>query len=122
MPRPRKCRKVCCLPTSTKFAPEGNSNDENDIIVMSVEEYETIRLIDYEGLMQEECAESMNVARTTVQRIYNDARIKLADFLVSGKRLTIEGGDFRLCEDSQDAFGCGKCHGQRRQAHAEHHS
>jgi len=117
MPRPRKFRKVCCLPQSTQFGPEGAPKDQCEVVVMSVEEYEAIRLIDFEGLMQEECAVSMNVARTTVQRIYNDARKKLADFLVGGKRLVIEGGDFRLCDDSREEFGCGKCHGQRHRAH-----
>lgn len=117
MPRPRKFRKVCCMPQSTKFGLVGKSAGA-DVVVMSVEEYETIRLIDYEGLMQEECAKSMNVARTTVQRIYNDARKKMADVLVSGKCLTIEGGDFRLCDDSRDEFGCGKCHGQRHHQRA----
>jgi len=112
MPRPRKFRKVCCMPQSTQFEPVDGENNPG-VVTMTVEEYETIRLIDYEGLMQEECAESMNVARTTVQRIYNDARKKVAEFLVGGKGLRIEGGDFRLCEDGSDEFGCGKCHGQR---------
>ncbi len=81
---------------------------------MSVEEYETIRLMDYEGLMQEECAERMEVARTTVQRIYNDARKKMADFLVGGKSLVIEGGDFVLCNESHDGhYNCGKCGNHR---------
>lgn len=117
MPRPRKFRKVCCLPQSTQFEPVGGA-EESETVVMSVEEYETIRLIDYEGLMQEECAESMNVARTTVQRIYNDARKKMAEVLVGGKALRIEGGDFRLCDDSREEFGCGKCHGQRHRQRA----
>ena len=66
---------------------------------MTVEEYETIRLIDLEGLTQEECAESMNVAQTTVQRIYNDARRKLAHSLVNGAVLKIEGGNYKLCDE-----------------------
>ena len=72
MPRPRKCRKVCCLPWNASFGPTGAQTNENEI-VMSVDEYETIRLIDLMGFTQEECAAQMNVARTTVQGIYNDA-------------------------------------------------
>lgn len=83
MPRPRKWRKVCCLPVNNLFGPLNSPNLNNKIIIMSVEEYEAIRLIDLEGLMQEECAERMNVARTTVKRIYNEARKKLADALVN---------------------------------------
>lgn len=77
---------------------------------MTVEEYETIRLIDLEGLTQEECSEIMEVARTTVQRIYNDARRKLADSLVNGAVLKIEGGDYRLCEsEPYNRCGHGRC-------------
>ena len=62
MPRPRKCRRVCCLPWSASFGPTGERAPEASI-VMSVDEYETIRLIDLMGFTQEECALQMNVAR-----------------------------------------------------------
>ncbi len=92
MPRPRKGRKVCCLPDSNRFGPlDAPANMENHVI-MTVDEYETIRLIDLEGLIQEECASQMNIARTTVQGIYNEARKKVAASLVNGKVLFIEGG------------------------------
>ena len=109
MPRHRKCRKVCCLPESNLFGPLNIPNIDGEIIVMTVDEYETIRLIDLEGMMQEECAEKMNVARTTIQRIYNEARKKLANSLVNGNILKIDGGDDKLCEDSEASFSCGRC-------------
>ena len=110
MPRPTKWRKVCCLPEINKFGPLDTSADAENYLVMTVDEYETIRLIDLEGFTQEECAKQMNVARSTVQGIYNGARKKLAESLVNGKVLLIEGGEFRLC----DGFGncCG--HGCRK--------
>lgn len=116
MARPMKERKVCCLPETDLFGPLNRRAFKDGEIVMSVEEYETIRLIDKEGLMQEECAERMDVARTTVQRIYINARKKIADALVDGKILKIEGGSYKLCEDDceREYFLCGRGHGQRQ--------
>ncbi|NLM00846.1 MAG: DUF134 domain-containing protein [Treponema sp.] len=98
MARPMKWRKVCCLPENNKYGPLDLSLDENNSILMTVDEYETIRLIDLENFNQEECAKQMNVARSTVQGIYNEARKKLADSLVNGKILLINGGEYKLCE------------------------
>jgi predicted DNA-binding protein (UPF0251 family) len=114
--RPMKERKVCCLPETDLFGPLNRRAFDDAEIVMSVEEYETIRLIDKEGLMQEECAERMDVARTTVQRIYINARKKIADTLVDGKILKIEGGSYKLCEDDceREYFLCGRDHRQRQ--------
>lgn len=103
MPRPRKNRKVCHFPQTLSFAPADSSGEENPVI-MTVDEYETLRLIDREGLSQEECGEWMGIARTTVQLIYTSARKKIADVLVEGRSLRIEGGDYRLCNG--EANGC----------------
>jgi Predicted DNA-binding proteins len=105
MPRPRKWRRVCCLPESCRFGPLDNHKNEDDIIIMSVDEYETIRLIDLDGFTQEQCAEQMDISRTTVQGIYDSARKKLAQSLVSGIILIIEGGEYRLCDGN--GRGCG---------------
>ena len=96
MPRPKKCRRVCEFPQTLRFAPE-NPAETAQPVTLTVEEYETIRLIDKEGLSQETCGEIMQVARTTVQQIYASARKKLADVLVEGLPLRIEGGDYELC-------------------------
>lgn len=110
MPRPRKWRKVCSLPQSDRYGPLGvQQGDSDQMVVMMVDEYETIRLIDLEGYTQEECAEQMNIARTTVQRIYDQARGKLAESLVLGRVLLIEGGDYRLCEGLEKTCSCGGC-------------
>ena len=108
MPRPRKCRRVCCLPWSAAFGPIGEHTAETSV-VMSVDEYETIRLIDLMEFTQEECAVQMNVARTTVQGIYNDARKKLADVLVNAKGLVIQGGDYTICDSKEESCRCGGC-------------
>ncbi|HRX57306.1 MAG TPA: DUF134 domain-containing protein [Eubacteriales bacterium] len=118
MPRPRKWRKVCGLPENARFGPIGGAQEDGEIVTMTVDEYETIRLIDLTGYTQEACAAQMNVARTTVQGIYDSARKKLADVLVNGKMLLIEGGDYILCDGLGEGRGCGGCrrhrHGQGR--------
>lgn len=108
MARPVKRRNVCLLPENNKFGPMNKKGSKDDIIIMSVEEYETIRLIDMERLTQEESAQSMGVARSTVQRIYDEARKKLADALINGKTLKIRGGDYRLCDREDGQRNCGK--------------
>ncbi|AHF08727.1 DUF134 domain-containing protein [Dehalobacter restrictus] len=113
MPRPRKWRKVCCLPESSLFGPLNAAIDQENLVLMLVDEYETIRLIDLQGFTQEECAEQMHIARTTVQRIYNDARKKMAESLVNGKVLRIEGGDYELCKGLEKTCRCGGCYRHR---------
>lgn len=113
MPRPRKWRKVCCLPDSNRFGPLNAPADQEYFVTMTVDEYETIRLIDLEDFTQEECANQMNIARTTVQRIYNDARKKLAGVIVKGKVLRIEGGDYELCNGNEVSCSCGGCRRHR---------
>ena len=81
MARPRKCRRVCHFPLSQGFVPTDGDTPGPEI-VLTVDEYEALRLIDREGLSQEECGLRMDVARTTVQQIYAQARKKLADMLV----------------------------------------
>ena len=109
MPRPCKRRRICALPRCGRFGPmEGNGEDRQEI-VMTVDEFESIRLIDLEGLNQESCAERMNVARTTAQAIYNSARAKLAECLVNGRELRISGGEYVLCDGKTEPCGCTQC-------------
>lgn len=111
MPRPKKFRKVCSLPKVIEFYPDGGSKSR---IILTVDEYETIRLIDREKFSQEECAGYMKVARTTVQQIYNSAREKLAEALVSGICIRIEGGDYTVCNGEEAECGCGGCRKHRK--------
>ncbi|EGW40170.1 hypothetical protein DOT_1811 [Desulfosporosinus sp. OT] len=97
------------MPESNQFGPLNAPINQEHFINMTVDEYETIRLIDLEGFTQEECADQMKIARTTVQRTYNDARKKLAESLVRGKVLRIEGGDYKLCDGLEKSCGCGGC-------------
>ena len=118
MPRPLKWRKVCSRPRCTQFSPP---QAEGGSVQMTVDEYETIRLIDLEELTQEECARRMEVARTTVQAIYQNARRKLANCIVNGRALTIDGGEYRTCElrNSSCERGCCNRHCGKNQAQRE---
>ena len=123
MPRPKKWRKVCSLPENRSFGPlpgcgpvpnnAGYTTHARQEVIMTVDEYEAVRLIDLEGMNQEACAEKMRIARTTVQSIYAEARKKLADSLVNGKLLRIEGGDYELCDGHGTRCGMGACHRRR---------
>ena len=119
MPRPKKCRKICAMPKSSGFGPLGSDKnisagcgckeDENNMIEMTLDEYETIRLIDLLGYTQETCAQQMGVARSTVQAVYNEARKKLAQVLIEGKFLDIKGGNYIVCpraEHCKNKRGC----------------
>lgn len=113
MPRSAKCRRVCQMPVHCRFAPEQPSREEP--LLLTVEEYEAVRLMDHLGLTQEEAAAQMDVARTTVQRIYAQARRKLAAFLVEGRPLQIVGGSYAICPRHSGGCrngGCGRCHPQ----------
>ena len=104
MPRPRKCRRICRMPNATQYGPAGGSSQT---ITLSVDEFECIRLLDYEGLTQEQAALQMGVARATVTFIYEAARRKIADALVNGRQLQITGGNYKLCENAGNC--CGRC-------------
>ena len=111
-PRPMKCRKVCQMPRTREFHPAGGS-PRKEAVVLTVDEYEAVRLIDRQGFSQEECSAYMQVARSTVQSIYNSARKKLAEALVDGRSLRIEGGNYQLCDGSEVYCGCGGCRRHR---------
>ena len=100
MPRPPRCRFIDSYPEYWRFSPV--HSDRTDVLVMTLDEFETIRLIDKCGLTQEQCAVRMGVARTTVTAIYDSARKKLADSLVDGTILQIGGGHYRLNKQGAD--------------------
>ena len=96
MPRTTKCRKIRSFPDYYSFVPEEADAEKIETVMLSLDEYETIRLLDHEGLNQEECAARMGVARTTVTAMYECARKKLVGAVVEGKRLRIAGGNIEI--------------------------
>jgi len=91
-----KWRRVAFMPEITYFKPAGIPARVLDEVCLSVEEVEAIRLKDLEGLEQEQCAERMNISRPTFHRVLGAARQKVADALLNGKAVRIEGGKFEM--------------------------
>lgn len=89
MPRPPRCRQICGVPQVDTFCPNGCGNTEP--ILLTLDEYEVIRLVDLEQQTHEQCAAQMDISRSTVQEIYESARSKIAACLVHGKPLHITG-------------------------------
>jgi len=107
MARPKCCRRVSEKPDCTAFRPVGGPVADPEEIVLSMDEFEAIRLADLEGLYQEQAARRMNISRQTFGRIIETARRKVAQVLTSGTALRIEGGAIEISE--QWVFDCGQC-------------
>lgn len=84
------------MPQVTHFKPAGIPASTLESVGLTVEETEAIRLKDLEGLQQEECAQRMRISRPTFHRVLESARRKVADALINGKAVRIEGGNFAL--------------------------
>jgi predicted DNA-binding protein (UPF0251 family) len=107
MARPRHCRRVGSLPESNYFKPRGIPLSALEEIILTVDEFEAIKLADLESLYQEQAAEKMNISRQTFGRIIESAHKKVAEALVKGKALKIEGGEFEMA--SRRKFRCDDC-------------
>jgi len=96
MSRPTKCRRVACMPGVNYYKPAGVPLRFLDEVRLSIEEMESVRLKDLEDLDQEQCAQRMNISRQTFQRVLGSARKKIAEALLTGKAIRIEGGNFEM--------------------------
>jgi uncharacterized protein len=94
MARPKKERLVKIPPIMEGFKPFGIPIKELEPVVLFFEEYESIRLADYEGLTQEQAAEEMRISRPTFTRIYEKARQSVAEAFIEGKAIFFEGGRY----------------------------
>ncbi|PLX71521.1 MAG: DNA-binding protein [Denitrovibrio sp.] len=104
MPRPSKPRTIGVRPEICNFKPRGIPTKKLKSVNIALDEFEAIRLADYEGLSHEDASVLMNISRPTFSRLVEKARINIANFLVEGAELVIEGGnvEFREC-------GCKNC-------------
>jgi predicted DNA-binding protein (UPF0251 family) len=104
--RPIKWRRIEQIPPVQSFVPADDKGDTR-VNTLKLEEVEALRLKDLEGLEQEECAARMAVSRPTFQRILLKARSKVADSLINGKGIRIEGGNFTLSACPARCLDCG---------------
>lgn len=96
MPGRRRCRRVGQQPSFTSFRPASAGFSEPEETILSIEEFEAVRLKDLEGLDQSECAAKMDISQPTFHRLVVSARRKIADALTHGKSIRIQGGNYRF--------------------------
>ena len=107
MPRPKKNRKISNPPLMKGFKPFGIPRRMLNSVTLLYDEYEAVRLLDYEGMNQDQAAVQMNVSRPTLTRIYENARKTIAQALVEGKMIMIEGGNVQF---DRAWFRCRRCY------------
>jgi predicted DNA-binding protein (UPF0251 family) len=90
MVRPRLCRRILAEPDVTYFKPRGIPMRELEEVILSVEEFEAVRLKDLEGLEQEQCATKMKISQPTFHRLVLSARKKIAEAIVNGKAIQMK--------------------------------
>lgn len=101
MPRPHCLRQITRWPDATYFKPAGIPLRVLEEVTLALDEFEAVRLADLEGLYQEQAAEKMNISRPTFSRVVESGRKKIADALVNGKALRIEGGVVEMKGDKK---------------------
>jgi len=107
MGRNRRNRWVYGAPAVNFFGPIGVSVDNLTQINLNVEELEAVKWTDFEGLYHEEAAKKMNISRQTFGRILGEAHKKIAECLVKGKTLKIDGGNYVMIQRGFRCYSCG---------------
>ncbi len=109
-PRPKRRRMMSEPPFVSGFMPEGGDYNPDSVVVLHFEEYEAIKLADYEHLTQLKASKKLGVSRPTFTRIYDSARKKIAQAFIENKRIVIRGGEVEFeetwyrCEDCNSVF------------------
>ena len=107
MPNRRRFRRIGMLPPMEGYKPFGIPMRELESVTLLYEEFEAIRLADYENLTQEEAADKMNISRPTFTRLYDKARKCIAKAFIEGKAIIIQGGTY-VTKDYW--YKCGDCY------------
>jgi len=98
MPRPIRCRRIWRKPRANYFKPAGIRTVDLEEIVLALDEYEAIRLVDFEEVGQIKAAQKMKVSQPTLSRILKSARKKMSDAIINGKAIKIKGGEYKMAQ------------------------
>ena len=108
MPRPRRIRRIFFEPSATYFKPAGILMNSLQESILTKDELEAIRLIDYEEILQEKAAKKMKISQPTLSRLLKSARKKLADAIVNSKAIKIQGGVYQMVQPRGRGLGLGR--------------
>jgi uncharacterized protein len=109
--RPQKDRIVTCDPTISYFKPRGVPLRQMEEVRLTIDQMEALRLADLEGLSQQEAGLRMGVSRATFGRIIQQARKVVAEAIIKGKAILLEGGNYQV-RNNQRRFACEDCNHQ----------
>jgi predicted DNA-binding protein (UPF0251 family) len=109
--RPQKDRIVTCDPTISYFKPRGVPLRQMEEVRLTIDQMEALRLADLEGLSQQEAGSRMGVSRATFGRIIQQARKVVAEAIIMGKAILLEGGNYQV-RNNQRRFACAECNHQ----------
>lgn len=114
MVRPRICRRVRFRPGVTYFKPAGVRMTELDEVVLTLEEYEAVRLVDLEETEQAKAGKFMKISQPTLSRLLKSARKKISEAIVKGKAIRIKGGNYKMVQSRGKGLGQGQGRGLGR--------
>ena len=114
MVRPRRLRRIFFQPDVTYFKPTGVSMRDLKEVILNFDELEAVRMVDIAGVGQSEAGKKMRISQSTLSRLLSSARKKLADAVVNGRAIKIEGGDFKMVKSGGRGLGMGQGAGKGR--------
>ncbi len=109
MPRPQKCRRIHFEPQILYFKPAGIPLTKLEEVTLTLEEFEAIRLKDLEGITQDDASKAMDISQPTFHRLLLSARRKVAEALVLGKAIRVNGGNYKMVVTGERVFRCFDC-------------
>lgn len=112
MPRPRLPRRIFFNPNVTYFKPAGIMLKNLQDSILTKDELEAIRLIDFKNISQNKAGKQMKISQPTLSRLLTSARKKIADALINAKAIKIQGGNYKMVQPTGRGLGLGRGQGR----------